>query len=94
MAEWLGRALQKLVQRFESARDLKKPLSINVKGFLFGLAPHFATKSYAKKESCPTLSIQKKKCATTLAVTSLPAAINKKAILIVENLCVFSFDRF
>lgn len=24
MAEWLGRALQKLLQRFESARDLKK----------------------------------------------------------------------
>ena len=26
VAEWLGRALQKLVQRFESARDLKKTL--------------------------------------------------------------------
>ena len=25
VAEWLGRALQKLVQRFESARDLWKP---------------------------------------------------------------------
>lgn len=24
VAEWLGRALQKLVQRFESARDLRK----------------------------------------------------------------------
>ena len=24
VAEWLGRALQKLVQRFESARDLQK----------------------------------------------------------------------
>ncbi len=28
MAEWLGRALQKLVQRFESARDLKKAFDL------------------------------------------------------------------
>ena len=26
LAEWLGRALQKLAQRFESARRLNKPL--------------------------------------------------------------------
>ena len=26
MAEWLGRGLQNLVQRFESASDLQKPL--------------------------------------------------------------------
>ena len=32
MAEWLGRALQKLLQRFESARDLQTPL---LRGFLF-----------------------------------------------------------
>ena len=25
VAEWLGRGLQNLVQRFESARDLRKP---------------------------------------------------------------------
>ncbi len=36
VAEWLGRALQKLVQRFESARDLqeKAPL-VSLKGLLF-----------------------------------------------------------
>lgn len=35
MAEWLGRALQKLLQRFESAFDLKSvfPLIRNSKGF-------------------------------------------------------------
>ena len=32
MAEWLGRALQKLLQRFESARDLQTPLK---RGFFF-----------------------------------------------------------
>jgi hypothetical protein len=33
VAEWLGRALQKLVQRFESARDLKKPAKRSACGF-------------------------------------------------------------
>ena len=36
MAEWLGRGLQNLVQRFESASDLKKPFYTAVwKGFSF-----------------------------------------------------------
>ena len=35
MAEWLGRALQKLVQRFESARRLSKPYQTSGKVFLF-----------------------------------------------------------
>lgn len=34
MAEWLGTALQKLIQRFKSASDLKKPLAGNCKGLL------------------------------------------------------------
>ena len=33
VAEWLGSALQKLLLRFESARDLKETLVIQ--GFLF-----------------------------------------------------------
>ncbi len=33
MAEWLGSALQKLLQRFESARHLKNGPSTNVEGF-------------------------------------------------------------
>jgi hypothetical protein len=37
VAEWLGRGLQNLARRFESARDLKtkKPFS-NEKGFFYG----------------------------------------------------------
>jgi hypothetical protein len=35
VAEWLGRALQKLPQRFESARDLKKKIIRNDNLFLF-----------------------------------------------------------
>ena len=35
VAEWLGRALQKLLQRFESARDLDtKPLHESEEAFL------------------------------------------------------------
>ena len=34
VAEWLGRALQKLLQRFESARDLGKGNNRNVVPFL------------------------------------------------------------
>lgn len=34
MAEWLGRALQKLVQRFESASDLEKSFRKNSEAFL------------------------------------------------------------
>ena len=34
VAEWLGRALQKLVQRFESARDLQK-FKKHLKGCFF-----------------------------------------------------------
>ena len=34
VAEWLGSALQKLLQRFESARHLKKP-STFVEGFFY-----------------------------------------------------------
>ena len=33
MAEWLGRALQKLLQRFESARDLNKKSTLWVDFF-------------------------------------------------------------
>ncbi len=37
LAEWLGSALQKLLQRFESARDLRKKSKAgqNMTGFLF-----------------------------------------------------------
>ena len=36
MAEWLGRGLQNLVQRFESASDLTNPFYTTVwRGFLF-----------------------------------------------------------
>ena len=35
MAEWLGRALQKLLQRFESARDLQKITPLYWRGFYF-----------------------------------------------------------
>ena len=36
MAEWLGKGLQNLVQRFESASDLTKtPLQVNCNGVLF-----------------------------------------------------------
>ncbi len=31
VAEWLGRALQKLPQRFESARDLQNAIRITIK---------------------------------------------------------------
>ena len=34
VAEWLGRALQKLLRRFESVRDLIKALTLRVKAFL------------------------------------------------------------
>ena len=34
MAEWLGRALQKLPQRFESARDLPTDLEVYLQGLL------------------------------------------------------------
>ena len=38
MAEWLGRALQKLPQRFESARDLK---NIYYSSVVIGFTPNF-----------------------------------------------------
>ncbi len=45
MAEWLGTALQKLLQRFESASDLKKPLYKHLwRGFLFFYALFYAPK--------------------------------------------------
>ena len=38
MAEWLGTALQKLLQRFESASDLKmSPSTLRVEGLFFFL---------------------------------------------------------
>lgn len=37
VAEWLGRALQKLVQRFESARDLQKNLKAWEPSFAFSV---------------------------------------------------------
>jgi hypothetical protein len=38
VAEWLGRALQKLLQRFESARNLMKTaIQYQNRGFLFPL---------------------------------------------------------
>ena len=44
MAEWLGRGLQNLVQRFESASDLKSPFYTTVwRGFLF-FTPKFTPK--------------------------------------------------
>ena len=36
VAEWLGRALQKLLQRFESARDLEDVRSMNGRLFFRG----------------------------------------------------------
>ncbi len=41
VAEWLGSALQKLLQRFESARDLKKSkrLQRKLEPFLFSARP-------------------------------------------------------
>ena len=42
MAEWLGKGLQNLVQRFESASDLQKPLYKQLwRGFLFFYAPFY-----------------------------------------------------
>ena len=35
VAEWLGSALQKLLQRFESARYLKKSRQFNLRDFYF-----------------------------------------------------------
>ena len=44
MAEWLGTALQKLLQRFESASDLKKPFYKHLwRGFYF-FTPKFTPK--------------------------------------------------
>ena len=44
MAEWLGRGLQNLVQRFESASDLTNPFCTTVRrGFLF-FTPKFTPK--------------------------------------------------
>ena len=44
MAEWLGRGLQNLVQRFESASDLESPFYTTVwRGFLF-FTPKFTPK--------------------------------------------------
>ena len=44
MAEWLGRGLQNLVQRFESASDLTNPFYTTVwRGFLF-FTPKFTPK--------------------------------------------------
>ena len=41
MAEWLGTALQKLLQRFESASDLyKTALQCTVRRFFFGFVRH------------------------------------------------------
>lgn len=34
MAEWLGRALQKLLQRFESASDLNRWIKPRFRGFV------------------------------------------------------------
>lgn len=55
MAEWLGRALQKLLQRFESARDLQKQQKAPQKGafcclevFAENNKLHFLKKSYPK----------------------------------------------
>lgn len=46
MAEWLGKALQKLLQRFESARDLTSTLSLSLwRGtFLTTMLPKYLTK--------------------------------------------------
>ena len=41
VAEWLGRALQKLPQRFESARDLRKGSSIDDPFFVLLLLVSF-----------------------------------------------------
>ena len=38
MAEWLGRGLQNLVRRFESARDLQKQLAFLLAAFFMELA--------------------------------------------------------
>ena len=56
MAEWLGRALQKLLQRFESARDLLKP-PILLEVFLFVIASPYQAKlsCLTKEESKPLL---------------------------------------
>ncbi len=41
MAEWLGKGLQNLVQRFESASDLvKTALQLSVWRFFFGFVRH------------------------------------------------------
>ena len=41
MAEWLGKGLQNLVQRFESASDLTETaLQISVTRFSFGVVIH------------------------------------------------------
>ena len=60
MAEWLGRALQKLLQRFESARDLDtKPLHESEEAFLLRDRKTSATMWLIIKRACVWSLLQK-----------------------------------
>ncbi len=56
MAEWQGRGLQNLVQRFESASDLTKTaLEITLTLFFFYFVIHLYYGSVLKPMGCPRL---------------------------------------
>ncbi len=60
MAEWLGKALQKLLQRFESARDLDtKPLHESEEAFLLRDNETSATKWQLMRRDCVWSLLQK-----------------------------------
>jgi hypothetical protein len=44
VAEWLGRGLQNLLQRFESARNLRKPVLLRA-GFFVSISRLFSSLS-------------------------------------------------
>ena len=56
MAEWLGRGLQNLVQRFESASDLTKTaLEITLTLFFFWFVIHL---QYCRRKTLRSIEIQ------------------------------------
>ncbi len=52
MAEWLGTALQKLLQRFEPASDLRKPVFIALVFYIVGMLSLLINPKLIKNPAC------------------------------------------